>query len=57
MARPADEHVEQVTLWPYSFACSCGVLSVGIRDDPALFSDHLAQVSADAAEGNEKTPR
>lgn len=39
-------HVEEHSLIPYSFFCSCGYISVGTEHDPALFEDHLRSVTA-----------
>lgn len=43
------EHAEIPIPIPYAFRCSCGALSVGTVDDPALFFDHLHTEQAKAA--------
>ena len=36
---------EELPMFRYGFKCSCGVVSMGTAEDPALFSDHLRQIS------------
>lgn len=38
------EHREVAT-YDYAAKCTCGFFSMGIAEDPALFSDHLMDVS------------
>ncbi|WP_315913597.1 hypothetical protein [Arthrobacter sp. lap29] len=41
----ATGHVQEYSPMPHSFFCSCGVMSAGTEDDPAVFEDHLRQVT------------
>lgn len=38
------EHNE-LPMYSYGFKCSCGVVSMGTKADPAYFSDHLMAIS------------
>lgn len=39
-------HVQEFSPIPHSFFCSCGVMSAGTEDDPALFGGHIRSVTA-----------